>query len=52
MDQQRIPSFLTQAVERNHAAAIALSDDLAAHPELPAFESYDELLDAIKKAMV
>ena len=24
----------------------------ADHPELPAFESYDELLDAIKKAMV
>ena len=51
MDQQRIPSFLTQAVERNHAAAIALSDDLAAHPELPAFEEFGELLSAIEGAL-
>ena len=52
MDQQRIPSFLTQAVERNHAAAIALSDDLAAHPELPdqEFRSSQKIVSLLEQA--
>lgn len=52
MDQQRIPSFLTQAVERNHATAIALSDDLAAHPELPdqEFRSSQKIVSLLEQA--
>lgn len=35
MEQRHIPPFLAQAVSKHHGAAVALSDDLAAHPELP-----------------
>lgn len=35
MEQRYIPPFLAQAVSKHHGAAVALSDDLAAHPELP-----------------
>lgn len=52
MDQQHIPPFLSEAVEKHHAAAIALSDDLYAHPELPdqEFRSSKKIVELLEEA--
>ena len=52
MELQRVPPFLARAVETHHAAAIALSDDLAAHPELPdqEFRSSQKMVDLLRQA--
>lgn len=52
MEHKRMMSLLTQAVDKHHAAAIALSDDLAAHPELPnqEFRSSQKLAELLNQA--
>lgn len=52
MDQQYIPVLLAQAVERNHAAAVSLSDDLAVHPELSGqeFRSSKKIAEILTQA--
>ncbi|MEY8402626.1 amidohydrolase [Oscillospiraceae bacterium 44-34] len=52
MEGKRIQPCLSEAVERNHSTAIALSDDLAAHPELPSqeFRSSRRIVDLLKRA--
>lgn len=52
METKRIQSFLEQAVVKHHAEAIALSDDLAAHPELPdqEFRSSGKMVDMLRQA--
>lgn len=52
MKSQRVTLALSQAVERNCAAAVALSDDLAAHPELPdqEFRSSRKIVKMLEQA--
>lgn len=52
METKRIRSFLEQAVAKHHAAAVALSDDLAAHPELPdqEFRSSEKMVEMLRQA--
>ena len=52
MKSQRVTLALSQAVERNCAATVALSDDLAAHPELPdqEFRSSRKIVKMLEQA--
>lgn len=52
MEKRQMADFLTAAVARRHAAAVELSDDLAAHPELPdqEFRSSEKLVDILRRA--
>lgn len=52
MEAPRIPLHLAEAVERHHPTAVALSDDLAAHPELPdqEFRSSRKIVELLEQA--
>lgn len=52
MDKHRISPSLAEAVAKHHDLAIALSDDLAAHPELPdqEFRSSQKIVDILRQA--
>lgn len=52
METSRIPLHLAEAVERHHPTAVALSDDLAAHPELPdqEFRSSKKIVELLDRA--
>lgn len=52
METPRIPLHLAEAVERHHPTAVALSDDLAAHPELPdqEFRSSKKIVELLDRA--
>lgn len=52
MEKGRIAGFLSEAVIRHHGTAIALSDDLAAHPELPdqEFRSSRRIVEILEQA--
>lgn len=52
METPRIPLHLAEAVERHHPTAVALSDDLAAHPELPdqEFRSSKKIVELLERA--
>lgn len=52
MEKKRIPDVLAEAVKSCHGAAVALSDDLAAHPELPdqEFHASETMVDILRQA--
>ena len=52
MEHKKPESFLAQAVQECHPLAIALSDDLYAHPELPdqEFRSSQKMVDLLRQA--
>ena len=52
MEHKKPESFLAQAVHECHPLAIALSDDLYAHPELPdqEFRSSQTMVDLLRQA--
>lgn len=52
MEKQHLAPFLADAVAKHHSAAIALSDDLYAHPELPdqEFRSSQKIVDLLTQA--
>ena len=49
---QSLPEAVRKAVEKHHATAVALSDDLAAHPEIAdeEFESSRKMVELLKNA--
>ena len=51
MEIPHIPPQLTEAVAKHHPTAIALSDDLAAHPELPdqEFRSSKKIVELLEQ---
>lgn len=51
-EQKNLEQIVKKAVEKHRKAAVALSDDLGAHPELPhkEFESSAKIVDLLKKA--
>lgn len=52
MEHRHILPLLSQAVDKHQAAAAALSDDLAAHPELPdqEFRSSKKMVELLEQA--
>ncbi len=52
MDKQHMAPFLAEAVAKHYAAAVALSDDLYAHPELSdqEFRSSKKIVEMLEKA--
>ena len=52
MDLQHVPAFLAEAVAKHHETAVALSDDLFAHPELPdqEFRSSQKIVELLEGA--
>ena len=52
MEKKPLAAFLSQAVAKYHEMAIALSDDLAAHPELPdqEFRSSQKMVEILQQA--
>ena len=52
MNNEKVASFITEAVKRHHAEMVALSDDLYAHPELPdqEYRSSKKIVEILRNA--
>ena len=52
MEKKPMAAFLSQAVAKYHDLAVELSDDLAAHPELPdqEFRSSEKMVEILRGA--
>ena len=52
MDHKKPEAFIAEAVKKHHQTAVALSDDLYAHPELPdqEFRSSEKIVEILRQA--
>lgn len=52
MEERKRQVFISTAIQKNHETAVALSDDLYAHPELPdqEFRSSEKIVELLRNA--